>query len=59
MSALLASKTARRKGAAYAGFVVASVVLLVISSNPLVRDIQHGVAFAFRPVQQPDHEVAP
>lgn len=52
MSALLASKTARRKGAAYAALLVASLILLTISSNPFVRDLQHGVAFAFRPIQQ-------
>ena len=51
MSALLASKSARRKGAAYVAVLVASLILLTISSNPIVRDIQHGVAFAFRPVQ--------
>jgi rod shape-determining protein MreC len=51
MSALLASKTARRKGAAYAALLVTSLVLLTVSANPFVRDIQHGVAFAFRPIQ--------
>ena len=51
MSALLANKTARRKGATWAAFLVASLVLLTVSSNAFVRDIQHGVAFAFRPVQ--------
>ena len=51
MSALLASKSARRKGAAYVALLVTSLILLTISPNPLVRDIQHGVAFAFRPVQ--------
>ena len=29
---------------------VASLVLVTVSSNPFVRDIQNGVAFAFRPV---------
>jgi rod shape-determining protein MreC len=51
MSALLANKTVRRRGAAYAALLVTSMVLLTISSNPFVRDLQHGVAFAFRPVQ--------
>ncbi|HJP89402.1 MAG TPA: rod shape-determining protein MreC [Candidatus Limnocylindrales bacterium] len=51
MSALLASRTVRRKGAAYVALLVASLILLTISSNPVVRDIQHGVAFAFRPIQ--------
>ena len=52
MSALLASKPARRKAAAWVSLLVASLVLLMVSSNPLVRDLQHGIAFAFRPIQQ-------
>lgn len=51
MSTLLASKTVRRKGAAYVALLVVSLLLLAVSSNPFVRDIQHGVAFAFKPVQ--------
>jgi rod shape-determining protein MreC len=51
MSALLANKVARRKGAAFLALLVASLVLLTVSSNPFVRDLQHGVAFAFRPIQ--------
>src|SRR5215213_9221526 len=51
MSTLFASKSARRRGAAYVALVVTSLLLLTISSNPLVQDLQHGVAFAFRPIQ--------
>lgn len=51
MSALLVNRSARRKGAAYVALLVASLVLLTISSNPFVRDLQHGVAFAFKPIQ--------
>ena len=51
-SALLANKAVRRKGVAYLALLVTSLILLTISSNPFVRDIQHGVAFAFRPIQQ-------
>ncbi len=49
MSALLATKSARRQAAAYVALLVVSVLLLALSSNPLVRDLQHGVAFAFKP----------
>jgi rod shape-determining protein MreC len=52
MNAILASKPARRKAAAYLSLLVASFVLLTVSSNPFVRDLQHGIAFAFRPIQQ-------
>ena len=51
MSTLLASKSVRRKGAAYVALLVASLLLLTVSSNPFVRDLQHGVAFAFKPFQ--------
>jgi rod shape-determining protein MreC len=51
MSALLANRTVRRKAAAYVTLLVLSLILLGVSSNPFVRDIQHGVAFAFKPVQ--------
>ena len=52
MTAILASKTARRRATAYGALLAASLVLMTISSNPIVRELQHGVAFAFRPVQE-------
>jgi rod shape-determining protein MreC len=51
MSALLASKSARRQGAVYIALLVVSLLLLSLSSNPLVKDLQHGVAFAFKPFE--------
>lgn len=48
---MFASRVVRRRVGAYAAFVVVSLVLMGISSNPLVRDLQNGVAFAFRPIQ--------
>ena len=51
MTAFLANRTFRRRGAAYVALLVASLVLVTISSNPMVRDLQNGVAFAFKPVQ--------
>ncbi|HXG25347.1 MAG TPA: rod shape-determining protein MreC [Candidatus Binatia bacterium] len=51
MSSLLSSRSARRKGAAYVALLVTSLLLLTVSSNPFVRDLQNGVAFAFKPVQ--------
>jgi len=58
MSALLASKAVRRKGAAYLALLVISLLLLAVSANPLVRDLQHGVAFAFRPIQVAVDDIA-
>ena len=51
MAAILANQTLRRRVVAYAALIVASLILVTVSSNPLVRDIQNGVAFAFKPVQ--------
>ena len=51
MSALLANRAARRRGVAYVALLGSSLVLLTVSSNPFVRDLQHGIAFAFKPIQ--------
>jgi rod shape-determining protein MreC len=49
MSALLASKSARRQAAAYVAVLVVSILLLTLSSNPFLVDLRQGVAFAFKP----------
>ena len=51
MTALLADRSVRRRLGAYAAFLTISFALMAVSSNPLVRDLQHGVAFAFKPIQ--------
>ena len=51
MTAFLANKTLRRRAVAYIALLVASLILVTVSSNPFVRDVQNGVAFAFKPVQ--------
>ena len=51
MTTLLANKALRRRAGAYVALLVASLILLTVSSNPLVRDVQNGVAFAFKPFQ--------
>jgi len=52
MSALLANRSTRRRVVAYVALLLTSLLLLTISSNPFVRDLQHGVAFAFKPIQE-------
>jgi len=52
VTAILANKGARRRAMAYGTLLVVSLVLMTISSNPLIRELQHGVAFAFKPIQQ-------
>ena len=51
MSGLFATRLARRRAVTYVALLASSLVLMTISANPLVQDIQHGVAFAFRPIQ--------
>jgi rod shape-determining protein MreC len=52
VNTLLANRTLRRRLFAYVALLGASLVLITVSSNPFVRDMQHGVEFAFRPVQE-------
>ena len=52
MTAILANKAVRRRAMAYGTLLVISLVLMSISSNPLIRELQHGIAFAFKPIQQ-------
>ena len=51
MTTLLANKALRRRAGAYVALLVVSLILLTVSSNPFVRDVQNGVAFAFKPFQ--------
>jgi rod shape-determining protein MreC len=51
MTALLASKAARRRGVVFMVLLVVTVLLMAVSSNPAVREVQNGVGFAFRPIQ--------
>ena len=58
MAAILANRTFRRRAVAYVALLVVSLVLVTISSNPIVRDVQNGVAFAFKPFQVAVGDVA-
>lgn len=58
MTSLLATRTARRRGMAFAALLVVSTLLMAFSSNPTVREVQNGVSFAFRPIQGAVHNVA-
>lgn len=51
MSGYFATRAARRRGAAYGLLLGASVILMLVSSSPLVREIQSGIGFAFRPLE--------
>ena len=58
MTSLLANRTTRRRGMAFAILLVISSLLMAFSSNPAVREVQNGVSFAFRPIQSAIHDVA-
>jgi rod shape-determining protein MreC len=58
VTAFLASKAVRRRATAYAALLVVSLMLMSVSANPLVRELQHGIAFAFKPIQEAIHGVA-
>ena len=51
MSGLFASRVARRRAGTYIGFLVTSLLLMAISANPIVRDLENGIAFAFKPIE--------
>ncbi len=51
MSAVFASRTARRRVIAYVAVLAATLVMMAASASPLVGDFQRGLSFAFRPVQ--------
>ena len=52
MNAVFANRAVRRRAVTYAALLGTSVILMSVSSNPMVRDLQDGVAFAFKPIQQ-------
>lgn len=51
MTAALNNRAARRRTIAFVVLLAVSLVLIALSSNPLVRDLQGGVRFAFAPIQ--------
>jgi rod shape-determining protein MreC len=51
MTAILATKAARRRGIVFIVLLVITLLLMAFSGNPAVRGLQNGVSFAFRPIQ--------
>jgi rod shape-determining protein MreC len=58
MSTILATRTSRRRSIAFVVLLAVTLVLMAFSSNPLVRDLQSGIGYAFRPIQGALDEVA-
>jgi rod shape-determining protein MreC len=51
MSTVLSSRVVRRRAIIYAALLGTALILMAVSSNPLVVDLQRGIGFAFRPMQ--------
>ena len=51
MTAILATKAARRRGILFTVLLVVTVLMMAFSSNPTVREFQNAIGFAFRPIQ--------
>lgn len=51
MTAALNNRAARRRTIAFIVLLAVSTVLMALSSNPLLRDLQGGVRYAFAPIQ--------
>jgi rod shape-determining protein MreC len=58
MTAILATKAARRRGIVFIVLLVITLLLMAFSSNPAVRGVQNGIGFAFRPIQSALDSVA-
>ena len=51
MSGYFATRAARRRGITYGLLVGMSLLLMLVSSSPVVRELQRGIGFAFRPLE--------
>lgn len=51
MSAILATRATRRRAIVYALLLASTLGLMAVSSTPPAHELQHAVAYAFRPFQ--------
>ena len=58
MTTMFATRAARRRAVVFTGLLSASLILMAISSSPLITEFQNAMAFALRPVQGAVHDVA-
>jgi rod shape-determining protein MreC len=49
---MLSTPLAKRQAAAYVGLIVASLLLLALSSTPPLLELRRGIGFAMAPIQQ-------
>lgn len=57
-TAAISSRTARRRTITVTVLLAVTLVLMAFSSNPLVRDIQGGIRFAFAPITSSLDDIA-
>lgn len=58
MTAVFATRTARRRAITFSVLLAVSLLLMAISGSPIVVELQRGVGFAFRPLQSAIDSVA-
>ncbi|HEX3428369.1 MAG TPA: rod shape-determining protein MreC [Candidatus Limnocylindrales bacterium] len=58
MSTMFATRAARRRAVAFTALVSISLILMALSSSPLITEFQSAVGFALRPVEGAIHNVA-
>ena len=58
MTTMFATRAARRRAVAFTFLLSASLMLMAMSSSPLITEFQNAVGFALRPVQGAIHGVA-
>jgi rod shape-determining protein MreC len=58
MTTLFATRSARRRAVAFTILLSTSLVLMAISSSPLITEFQNAVSYALRPVQGVLHDAA-
>ena len=51
MSTVFSSRFVRRRAISYVALLAAAIVLMAVSANPLVVELQRGIGFAFQPIQ--------
>jgi rod shape-determining protein MreC len=51
VTTVLANRTTRRRSVAFTVLLASTLLMMAFSSNPLVRELQSGIGYAFRPIQ--------
>ena len=58
MTTIATDRITRRRSIVFTVLVSVTLVLMALSSNPFVRELQNGLGFAFRPIQSALDDVA-